>query len=427
MVLMLIDDLGAEAIGCYGGESYLTPNIDALAERGMRFENAHAMPACMPSRVTLLTGRYAFRSYLPFNDTNWIRKTGWGKGEISFANLMKDQGYATAISGKWQLAEHGRYPEHLDQFGFTHQNPWGWWRDEVTTRRYWGPTFFRDHQWLEMGKDIYGPDEFCRYMIDFMREQTEAGKPFLAFYSMTLIHHPWPQTPDNAEVPQEGWSSEDNLLEHPHHKWSQANFDAMIRYTDKLVGRMSAAIDELGIGEDTLFILTADNGTISKVTSQYQGKAVRGGKMQLKESGTRVPFIAVWPGKIEPGSVNANLIDFSDVLPTLADLADAEVPQDRVIDGKSFLPQLLDEEDAPSREWVYARYGRESFVRSQDFRLSNDGVLHDMREDRYDPDQVAPDSSPEAAQAWKGLKAAFRSLDHPVGRNAGPPPRLSLE
>ncbi|TWU62552.1 Arylsulfatase precursor [Crateriforma conspicua] len=123
---MLIDDLGAEAVGCYGGESYSTPNIDALAERGMRYDNAFSMPARMVSRATMLTGRYAFRSNLPFNDTPLVRRDSWGRGEITFGNLLADAGYVTGISGKWQLCEHEKYPDHLSDLGFDHQNAWAW-------------------------------------------------------------------------------------------------------------------------------------------------------------------------------------------------------------------------------------------------------------------------------------------------------------
>ncbi len=419
VVLVMIDDLGAEAIGCYGGESYPTPNIDALAKKGMRFENAYSMPACMPSRVTLLTGRYAFRSNLEFNKTQWIRDTGWGKGEITFANLLKDQGYATAISGKWQLCEHDVVPDHLDRLGFTHQNSWGWWRNDVTTRRFWGPTFYREKEWVELGPEEYGPDHFAGYLIDFMKEQKKQGKPFMAYYPMTLIHHPWPQTPDNKDVPQDGWNDQDNFLEHPHQKWSKPNFDAMIAYTDKVVGRMWKAVEDLGLEKDTLFILTSDNGTIGKVTSRYQGRDVSGGKMTVKESGSRVPLIAVWPGRIKAGSVNDSLVDFSDFLPTLVELAGAELPDDRKIDGVSFLGQLLGRKNAPNRDWVYSRYANRAFVRGRKYRLLIGGALQDMSGDRYDPRQIPMEqvrnSDSEAAQAYRKLKQVFESMDHKVG------------
>lgn len=425
IVLMMIDDLGAEAIGCYGGQSYPTPHIDALADRGMKFENAFSMPACMVSRATLLTGRYGFRSNLPFNDTPWVRENSWGKGEITFANLLKDAGYATGISGKWQLCEHDRYPNHLDDLGFTHQNSWAWWKDGETKRRYWGPGFYRDKKFVDEAATIYGPDRFCDWTIEFMREQVAAEKPFLAYYPMVLIHHPWPQTPDNKDTPQPGWTEADNLREHPKQKFSQPNFNAMVAYTDKMVGRITAAIDELGIAENTLFILTSDNGTIAKIISQYQGHPVQGGKMRLNEAGSRVPLIAVWKGKITAGSMNNSLIDFSDFAPTLADLAGTAMPADRVIDGMSFLPQLLGQANAPQRDWVFSRYRDRSFVRGKKYRLSNNGALHDMSQDRYAPTLIDQPNA-EAAQSRKQLRAVYQSLKHPVGPKAGRPPRLIL-
>jgi len=432
IVLVLIDDLGAEAIGCYGGESYSTPHMDALAEKGMRFENAYSMPACMPSRVTLMTGRYAFRSNLPYNDTPWVKREGWGKGEITFANLLQEVGYTTAFSGKWQLCLHDVYPDHLDQMGFQFQNAWGWERGEEFTRRYWKPTFYRDHEWLENVEEIYGPDEFCRYLTDFAAEAEEKGHaPFFAYYAMTLLHSPWPQTPDNLDVPQPGWTAEDNLRSHRTRKWSQANFDAMVAYADKLIGRLAAKIEELGLAENTLLLVTSDNGTIPAVTSRYDGKDVRGGKMRASEAGTRIPFFAVWPGHIEPGSVNTNLVDFSDFMPTIAEIAGAELPKDRVIDGQSFADQLLGEEGAPARSWVYARYGDRAFVRGPRYRLSMNGDLHDMSVDRYAPTLVPraeslPKTKPEAeaTQERMRLREVFLELEHPVGPNAKKAPRL---
>ena len=313
----MIDDLGAEAVGAYGGTSYQTPEMDKLAAKGMRFDNAFAQPMCMISRATLMSGRYGFRSGLPRNIDPVARGgVGWGKNEITFANLLQDAGYTTAISGKWHLCQFDRHPNHLTEKGFEYQHAWAWIMGEDRTRRYWESTYYREKNVKKDGPGIYGPDIFCQYITDFMTEHKDDEKPFFAYYPMVLVHSPWPQTPENINDSQPGWTPEDNLRIPETQKWSAPNFTSMVEYTDTLIGRVATAIEKLGIAEDTLLLVTADNGTYRKASSRHKGNTLQGGKGQVSDIGTRVPFFAVWKGKITPGSVNNNLIDFTDVLPT---------------------------------------------------------------------------------------------------------------
>jgi arylsulfatase A len=420
IVLVMIDDLGAEGVECYGGESYKTPHMDALAKRGMKFENAYAMPACMVSRATLLSGRYGFRSGLPKNIDSVARTNGgWGKNETTVANLLQDAGYTTAISGKWHLAQIDRFPNHVTEKGFERQNLWGWIKGEDRTRRYWESTYYREKSWVTDPPGVYGPDVFCQYIIDFMKEQKDSDKPFFAYYPMVLLHSPWPQTPDNINDPQQGWKPEDNLRIPETQKWSQQNFNAMVEYADKVIGRIVKAIDDLDLAEDTLLIVTSDNGTISKVRSKYQGKIIQGGKMRATEQGARVPFFASWKGKIKPGSVNNNLIDFSDILPTLVELANSEVPADLSIDGKSFLDQLLDKPNPRKRDWIFAGYGTQAIVRSDQYILNAKDELFDITKDRYQPIVIAKQKfSEQDKKSYDQLKSAMESLNHPyTGKN----------
>eukprot|EP00903_Cladosiphon_okamuranus_P003953 g3951.t1 len=321
IVFVLIDDLGAEAIGAYGGESYETPEMDRLAEKGMRFDNAFAQPMCMISRATLMSGQYGFRTGLPKNIDEIARDgDGWGKGE-----------------------------------------------------------FVTD------GPEVFGPDVFCKYITDFMAAHKDDEQPFFAYYPMVLVHSPWPQTPDNLDQPQPGWKPEDNLREAETKKPSVQNHKAMVEYTDQLIGRVAAAIDDLGIAEDTLLIVTADNGTYPGYTSRYDGDALRGGKGSVTDIGTRVPFFAVWKGRIVPGSVNTNLVDFTDFLPTLVELGGGTLPENAKLDGQSFLGQMLGEAGAPAREWIFAGNLPKAMARADKFSLDVAGQLFDLRENRYAP------------------------------------------
>lgn len=135
--------------------------------------------------------------------------------------------------------------------------------------------------------------------------------------------------PENIDVPQKGWSPKDNLREAETQKWSKPNYKSMVEYTDKLIGRVAAKIEELGISENTLLIVTADNGSIPKAINDCREQTIRGGKGSAFDAGIRAPFIAVWKGKIVAGAANANLIDFTDVLPTLVGLGGGKLREDR--------------------------------------------------------------------------------------------------
>jgi len=415
IVFVMIDDLGAEQIGVYGGESYKTPNMDALAEKGMLFSNAFAQPMCQISRATLMSGQYGFRVGFPKNnDRPLSSKDGWGKDQPSVANLLQNAGYTTAISGKWHLAHLDHHPDHLTDQGFEFQNVWAHVIGGTRTRRYWETTYYREKKFITDGPGIYGPDQFCKYVTDFMAEHKDDERPFFIYYPMVLVHFPFPQTPDNIDDPQPGWTPEDNLRIAEQKKWSAQNYTAMVEYTDKLIGRVVQQIDALGLAENTLLIVTADNGSYRMTKTQYKGQPIGGGKGRVTDSGARVPFIAYWKGKIEPGSVNENLIDFTDVLPTLAELGGAELPKDRRLDGRSFLGQLLGQDDAPTREWVFIGNLPKGMIRADGFSLDAAGQLYDLRENRYEPEPVQEGTYTEVHQTYhRLLSAAMVSLDHP--------------
>lgn len=415
IVFVMIDDLGAEQIGCYGSETYKTPHIDKLATKGMLFNNAFAQPMCQISRATLMSGQYGFRNGFPKNnDRPLSSKDGWGNGLPSVANLLQDAGYTTAMSGKWHLAHFDRHPDHLTDQGFEYQNAWAHVIGGKRTRRYWETTYYREKELVTDAPGIFGPDEFCRYVTDFMEEHHDEDQPFFAYYPMVLVHFPFPQTPDNIDDPQPGWTPEDNLRIAEQKKWSAQNYTAMVEYTDKLIGQVASKIDALGIAENTLLIVTGDNGSYYKTKTQYKGQLIKGGKGSVTDSGGRVPFIAYWKGKIEPGSVNEKLIDFTDVLPTLVELGGGELPADHILDGMSVLGQLLGQKNAPSRDWVFMGNSPKAMIRADRFSLDAADQLYDLRENRYQPEPVPKSEFTKVQKSYhKMLSEAMESLDHP--------------
>ncbi len=415
IVFVMIDDLGAEQVGVYGGETFKTPNIDALAEKGMLFDNVFAQPMCQISRATLLSGQYAFRNGFPKNnDAPLNSKEGWRKDQPSVATLLRDAGYTTVMSGKWHLVHYDHHPDHLTDQGFDYQNSWAHVIGGERTRRYWESTYYQEKKLVTDGPGIYGPDEFCRYVTDFMAAHKDDEKPFFIYYPMVLVHSPFPQTPDNINEPQPGWTAEDNLRTADQKKWSVKNYASMVGYTDKLIGQVVAKIEELGIAENTLLIVTADNGSYKMSSTQYKGRTIKGQKGAVTDGGSRVPFVAVWKGKIEPGSTNDNLVDFTDVLPTLVELGGGTLPKNQQLDGMSFLGQLLGRENAPAREWVFMGNMPRGMIRADQFSLDAAGNLYDLRKDRYKPEVVKKGAYTETHQTYyKMLSAAMDSLGHP--------------
>jgi arylsulfatase A len=399
IVLIMVDDLGAEGIECYGGKTNKAPRIGALAAAGMRFENAFSQPICGPTRACIMTGRYPFRSGVATNHGTKGFSVPWGRGEkpeITFAHLMKEQGYATAIAGKWALCHFDKTPNHVTDCGFEKYRMWPKiYRDKLTLR-YWNPASFQDGVYHSKIEGVYGPDHECDYLIEFMRNNKD--RPFLVYYPMTLVHDPLQAPPGSKEESIKDRKKRLIML----HRLN-------VEYVDRLVGRLTDAVDKLGLAEKTLIIFTSDNGTHRRIPSLLGDRKIRGGKGKVFDAGTRVPFVARWTGVIKPGRVLEDLVDFSDILPSFAELSGAQVPTDRVIDGRSFAPQLRGEKGKP-REWVYLQNGEKKAVRGKKWQVSESGELFDLS-DRYNPVLVKPgEGGSDAEAARKRLTAALESI-----------------
>ena len=332
IILILADDLGIENLGIYGGESYQTPNLDQLANDGLRFENAHSSPLCTPSRVKIMTGKYNFRNYQDFMVLP--------KGETTFGHALRDAGYRTMIAGKWQLhdsgfeSEAGMMPE---ESGFEDHRLWQVTREERGSR-YWGPTLVTNGKAKTYPEDQFGPDLINRFVLDYIEQQQAQQQPFFIYYPMLLPHDPFVSTPD-----------------HPRAESNEEKFAAMMAYMDKLVGQVRTQLDTLGIAENTIVMFIGDNGTTYRLNSVRNGQTIQGGKGKTTDNGTHVPFITWWKGKIEAGRIDHSLIDLNDFFPTLLDLAGISDHADYSLDGMSLIPVLYNEQTL-DRSSVFIHY-----------------------------------------------------------------------
>ena len=241
------------------------------------------------------------------------------------------------------------------------------------------------------------------FIVDFIKGQAAEGRPFLAYYSSLLPHFPWVHTPDSED--------KSYRLSKTNPKGNPKYFPDMVTYLDKNVGRIMRALEESGIADDTVLIFLADNGTDRGIVSTWgDGKRIRGGKGTMTDRGTHVPLMVRWPGKIQSGSTCDDLVDFSDLLPTLCELSDAPMPEEE-IHGRSFLPQLLGKRGNP-REWVHVQDKKERHIRDREYILTHRGQLRPVVE-IWDP-MAKPDANlyPEKERAARAkLQAVFDHLN----------------
>jgi len=399
VILIMADDLGWETLGCYGGTAYPTPVLDELARTGARFNHCYSQPLCTPTRVQLMTGQYNFRNYIGFGVLKPAERT--------FGHMMQEAGYGTCVVGKWQLwgsndsrgrGGRGVYP---DEAGF---DEYCLWQIEEIGERYADPLMYLNNREPEKLIGAYGPDVATEYLLDFVERQ--GSRPFFAYYPMILPHDPFVPTPDSPE-----WLTGDRRQR------EERFFGDMVTYVDKLVGRITQRLDELGIRENTLVMFLGDNGTNRSITSPTTRGDITGNKGFPDDGGTRVPLIAHWPGTIPGGQVLDDLVDTTDFLPTIAAVTGARPPSGVQVDGRSFEPQLRGEKGDP-REWVFCHYDpdwgnftRSRFARDQRWKLYDDGRLYDVPADRLEEHPVEPgNGGSEALAARQRLQQVLDRL-----------------
>jgi arylsulfatase A len=393
IIYILADDLGIGDVSCYGSDKNKTPIIDQLAKGGIRFNHSYTAPLCGPSRAMILTGRYAFRTGAVNQDMVGGIKP---QDEVLIPSVLKNEGYVTSLTGKWS-----QFSLTPGDFGF----------DDYLTFQgsgdYWSTEKKKSENYIENGVNkkldslTYMPDLMHNHLVDFLTSNKD--KPFFLYYSMVHVHAVIQRTPDTKPGSD---LYEDNTA-----------------YMDKLVGKLLKTLDDLRLRENTLIIFMGDNGTASQYASRgtIGGKELSGKKGTMLECGSLVPTIANWPGVIEPNKVNNMLIDSSDLLPTFADLAGAKLPTIKVLDGRSFLPQLLGKKGNP-RQWIFTELGNKWYVREAKWKLNREGELFDMSNAPFEEKLVTDyTSSKEASEAHDRLQKVLQELSPEKGivDNAG--------
>ncbi len=434
VIFILADDLGYGDLGCYGQQKIRTPRIDGMAENGIRFTDHYAgNTVCAPSRASLLTGLHQGHAPVRGNNNNVL-----SQNDFTIAYMFQKAGYETALIGKWGLGGVGSSGEPSKQgfgsyFGYLNQ---------IRAHNYYPDYLIRDGEQISLSnkvvvategyakgigqaaseKNEYSHTLFVDEALRFLKKPKE--KPFFLYLPLTVPHannEGQLVAEHGMEVPDMGIYKE---MDWPEAERSKA---AMISLMDTDVGRILDVLDTHHLAENTLVIFTSDNGPHQEggVDPHFfdSNGRLRGMKRDLYEGGIRVPFIARWKGKIQPGTTTAHVSAFWDMLPTFAELAGNDsIPPN---DGISLVPSLLGDIDKQRQhDYLYWEFAEREYD-AQAVRSGNYKLLHHIVADTWelynliaDPEEEynLVDTHPELVEQLKNdMKDAHRyDADYPL-------------
>jgi arylsulfatase A-like enzyme len=437
-VFFLIDDLGWTDLGCYGSSFYETPNIDRLASEGMRFTEAYAAcPVCSPTRGSIMAGKYPARLGI----TQWIggsqKPTEYADRleleEVTIAEVLKGQGYATGFVGKWHLSPRTadiRADFYPDKQGFD-LNIGGDWSGAPPT--YFWPYKKRNRALEEMppgGEEgEYLTDRLTDESLKFM--EANKDRPFLLYFSHYAVHTPI----ESKEVLTDKYKAKAERLPEPEGPHSvnvygryktrlvQDNpaYAGMVQSVDESVGRVMKKLEELGVADNTAVIFMSDNGGLSTVPREgpTANLPLRAGKGWLYEGGIREPMIIKWPGVVKAGGICDEPVTSTDFYPTMLEMAGLELMPEQHIDGVSMVP-LLKSKGGLKRKAIYWHYPHyhgsgnrpSGAVRAGDYKLiewyeDNSVELYNLKSDISEKHDLAKEMQGKAAEL-QGMLAKWR-------------------
>lgn len=341
IVFIMVDDAGVGDFESYGGKHLKTPVMTRMAGEGMLFTNAYSGNAvCAPTRATLITGQHPGHVIRRANQSN-NGLLPLDADTPTVASMLKAQGYATGGFGKWGLGNPGTTGVPEKQ-GF---DLWYGYYDQKHAHDYYPEYLVKNSERIDLPGNKGGKkEEYTHYLIEketikFIEDNKD--RPFFCYAAWTPPH-------GDYVIPE----NDPNLAHYKNQPWNQTvkNYAAMVSLLDQGVGRILDKLKELGIDDNTLVIYTSDNGANPPFIKAIQSSGgLRGAKRSLYEGGIRAPFVARWPGKIQPGTKSSQLVGHLDLMATAADMLGIESPAK---DGVSFLPTLQGKEQQ-EREFLY--------------------------------------------------------------------------
>jgi len=408
IIFVMADDLGYGDLGVYGQKLIETPNIDRLAAEGVRFTQAYAgSPVCTASRCVLMTGKHNGHTVARDNVPHY--HTYLHDDDVTVAEVLKRAGYRCGGIGKWSLGDSGTEGRATNQ-GF---DTWLGYLNQDHAHYYFTEYLDDDEGVMNLSGNSearrhYSHDLMTERALSFIGESRD--QPFFLYAAYTVPHFSSKdEDADGLAVPStDPYSDRD---------WDEKSkkYAVMVHMLDRDVGRMMKLIDEQGLSNQTLIILTSDNGGGSTVPKRFRTNGeLRGYKRDLTEGGIRVPFVARWPGVCPAGTTSNEVIAFQDMLPTFAELAGSDLPAG--IDGISVIDALRGHELSDKREFLYWDYGhcRERYdqaVRVGDWKgirlgLDSELQLFNLADDLSESTDVAKDNPAVVSQIEAIMKSA---------------------
>lgn len=424
IVLIPIDDLGWRDLGCCGGSAFETPNIDRVAEQGLRFTQAYSdCPVCSPSRAAMLTGKNPAR--LQF--TGHITAIGRHRhpdnsriippddrmdlplDEITLAEALQPAGYVSASIGKWHVGREGFWPEaqgfDLNVGGWTHGSPPNYFYPYTAPEKEWNPSI----PTLKGGEPgEYLTDRLTDESIRFVEQHKD--RPFFLYLPHYAVHTPLQAPAKLVEKYEKKFAGRDTGVD--------PVYAAMVESVDRNVGRLLNVLDRLGLTENTAVIITSDNGGLCRATNNAP---LREGKGWLYEGGIRVPLIVKWSGHVPEGHLCDEPVIGSDLYPTIVDIAGVGIAGERAkpgveLDGVSLAPLWHGAErlDRDALYWYYPHYNPHALDPGAVIRKGNDKLI-----ELYDPPRLElydlaqdPSEKQNLAEAMPERAASLRDDLH---------------
>lgn len=368
VIVFLADDMGIGDVGCYGCRDIQTPNLDALAGSGVRLTNFYvASPICAPSRAALMTGRYPGRMGMSTekNIESGMDKPGIPAAEITLAELVRPQGYATAALGKWHLGSthdtqpnsqgfdlfFGHHASCIDAFSHMYYASLPYYHDLYRNRK----------EVFEDGKHM--TDLITREAVRFIEENKQ--RAFLIYAAYNAPHYPMVA---HGRFHQQ----------YAHLPQARRDYAAMVAGLDESIGVIMGKVNELGLTEDTFVFFTSDNGAADPSPRGEGGGSnapYREYKRSLFDGGIHMPAIISWPKHVPAGQVRNQVAVAMDLFATVAEISQSKLPPDHVIDGRSWMPFLLDA-SRPGQDVLFFEWDGQQAVRQGKWKVVSNGLLN---------------------------------------------------
>jgi len=410
VILCMSDDQGYGDLSLHGNQHLQTPNLDRIGTEGVQFTQFQVCPVCSPTRSSLMTGRYNYRTGVV--DT-YLGRSMMHNDEVTLAEVLRTAGYRTGIFGKWHLGDN--YPLRSIDQGF---------EDSVVCtgggltqpsdppgNRYHDPMLKVNGKWEK--RQGYCTDIFFNETIRFV--EANRSRPFFAYVATNAPHTP-------LEIDDAYWKpfAAKGLNE------ATAKVYGMCRNLDDNIGRLHTALERLSLVDNTILIFLTDNGP----QQQRYVAGMRGRKGTVYQGGIRVPFFMRWPARLKPGKID-RISAHIDVLPTLAEACGAKPPSGRKIDGRSLMPLLRGETQGWPDRTLYTQWHRgdapELFracaARTQKYKLVDGKELYDLESDPGEQRDIAAQEPQVVARMRKGVEEWFKDVSAERGYD---PPRIHL-